>query len=61
MNKTYLKRKAVLSKSITDWSDYRHARNRYNKLVKDKSAVIFKINYIITKVIFKKPGRRLMG
>ena len=33
--KTYLKRKAVLSKSITDWSDYRHARNRYNKLVKD--------------------------
>jgi hypothetical protein len=33
--KTYLKRKAVLSKSMTDWSDYRHARNRYNKLVKD--------------------------
>ena len=33
--KTYLKRKAVLSKSMIDWSAYRHARNRYNKLVKD--------------------------
>ena len=33
--KTYLKRKAVLSKSMTDWSAYRHARNCYNKLVKD--------------------------
>ena len=33
--KIYLKRKAVLSKSVTDWSAYRNARNRYNKLVKD--------------------------
>ena len=33
--KIYLKRKAVLSKSMTDWSAYRNARNRYNKLVKD--------------------------
>jgi hypothetical protein len=33
--KTYLKCKAVLSKSMTDWSDYRHATNHYHKLVKD--------------------------
>ena len=30
-----LKRKAVLSKSMTDWSTCRNARNRHNKLVKD--------------------------
>ena len=33
--KIYLKLKAELSKSMTDWSVYRNARNRYNKLVKD--------------------------
>ena len=31
----YLKRKAVSSKSMTDWSAYRNARNHYNKLMKD--------------------------
>ena len=33
--KIYLKRKAVLSKSMTDWSAYRIARNCYNELVKN--------------------------
>ena len=57
--KIYLKRKAVLSKSMTDWSAYRNARNRYNKLVKDTIRSYYQTKYIIPKVILKKRGKQL--
>ena len=57
--KTYLKRKAVLSKSMTDWSTYCHARNRYNKLVKDIICSHFQNKLHNKQGDLKKPGKQL--